>query len=443
MRLTSTITGRSVDSGRGRHASPLRGVLFVLLALAVIGFGAGLLAGGSAQADTGQESHETRVRETPSVIATWDFSGNDGKAKTPIPQTPPPGTTPTPPIDNGFEGWERFALRDLAEVRGWPTVVALDSSGRMRVQDVVSQGEWTMAHIRAFEYSAGAAAAFAAEQEDSRLAGYTVQTETFYSARAFMAVLTSQSGNVIERRFRWITANWILGVDAHLEESRRAPNVYLIAEELLTLAVRRGLPPTGQQIPTPNPTWVLPPLPTATARRCAQFEDVPTDYWAYSHISQLACSGIVVGYQDGTFRPENSTTRAQLAKMLVLSQNWQLVSPADPTFLDVPRTHPFYRYVETALARGVVSGYGDGRFRPDAYVTRAQVAKMIVRTRGWSADLSNTVPQCDVSSGHWAWSYVQAAIQRGIFTGYEDGCFRPDMYATRAQLSKVLVLALR
>jgi hypothetical protein len=129
--------------------------------------------------------------------------------------------------------------------------------------------------------------------------------------------------------------------------------------------------------------------------------------------------------------------------MVVLSEGWPLLSPSSPSFDDVGVQHVFYRYIETAYAHDVVSGYSDNTFRPNDYVTRAQVAKMIVSARGWALEVESPANLCDVRRGHWAHEYVQVAIERGIFTGYGDGCFYPDAPTTRAQLSKVLVLAYR
>jgi hypothetical protein len=150
----------------------------------------------------------------------------------------------------------------------------------------------------------------------------------------------------------------------------------------------------------------------------------------------------VSGYADGTFRPDNPTTRAQLAKMLVLSQGWDLLNPDVPSFADVNRSHLFYRYIETAYAHGVFDGYG-ANFRPDNYVTRAQVAKMLVLASSWDLSLGGQGPiaLCDVPESHWSWLYVQVAMQHGVFNGYANGCFLPDAAATRAQIAKVLVLA--
>jgi hypothetical protein len=351
----------------------------------------------------------------------------------------------TPIAEDGLVGWERDALRDLAEVLNWPNTVTYDSSGRLKIQASSSATDWSMAHVRAFDFNAGAEAAFMAEQEDTRLAGFRLHGETFYSYRAYSSSFSDRNGVVVERRFRWLADTWILGVDIHRGGSNpQVPDPSAIAANFLTLAVRRGLPPpSGGGVPTPNPTWSLPPLPSPTAAPCGPvFSDVTLDYWAYPHIKQLACEGIISGYGDGTFRPENSTTRAQLVKMLVLSQHWSVIVPSGQTFNDVGPQHPFYRYIETAAARHLITGYGNRIFRPDAYVTRAQVAKMLVRARGWEPSNSSIAP-CDVDRTHWAWNYVRTAMEHGLFSGYGDSCFRPDMLATRAQLAKVLALAER
>jgi hypothetical protein len=372
---------------------------------------------------------------------TIETTGKTSKSKSP---TPTVVVNTTPISEAGLVGWERGALTDLAEVLSWPTDVTYDNSGRLKVQALNSSTVWSAAHVRAFDFNAGAEAAFMAEQEDTRLAGFRVRTENFYSYRAYSATLTDRTGAVIERRLRWLANTWILGVDLHRGGTNpQVPDPSVIATNFLTLAVRRGLPPPpGGGVPTANPTWSLPPLPTPTALTCdVAFSDVTPNYWAYGYIKELACEGVISGYDDATFRPERSTTRAQLVKMLVLSQRWAVVTPDRATFSDVAPQHPFYPYIETAAARHLISGYGNGTFRPDAYVTRAQVAKMLVLARGWAASGDNNVNPCDVERTHWAWNYIYTAVQHGLFTGYGDNCFRPDLPATRAQLSKVLSLA--
>ncbi len=181
------------------------------------------------------------------------------------------------------------------------------------------------------------------------------------------------------------------------------------------------------------------PLPGAA---CGVFSDVPAGYWAQSYIVWLACRGIVGGYSDGTFRPEATTTRAQFAKMLVLGEGWPLVTPPTPSFSDVPADYWGYSYIETAKAHNALAGYSDGTFHPVAAITRAQLSKMIVSAQGWPLVRPGTPSFRDVPTTDWAYSYVETAHAHNIIGGYSDGTFRPAGSATRAQLSKMLTLAL-
>jgi hypothetical protein len=130
-----------------------------------------------------------------------------------------------------------------------------------------------------------------------------------------------------------------------------------------------------------------------------------------------------------------------MVKMIVLAEGLPTVNPLTPTFSDVSRSHTFYRFVETASLRRIVSGYSDGTFRPDDYVTRAQIAKIIVRAKRWTLVPPTTAPACDVHRTHWAAIYINTAMRRGVLSGYADGCFHPDAPITRAQLAKILVAA--
>ena len=97
---------------------------------------------------------------------------------------------------------------------------------------------------------------------------------------------------------------------------------------------------------------------------------------------------MVSGYSNNTFRPYNTTTRGQLAKIVVLAEGWDVYTPVAPTFRDVPTTIPFYVYIETAYSRGIISGYncGDGclEYHPGGNITRGQLTKIVVLADGWS-----------------------------------------------------------
>ena len=90
------------------------------------------------------------------------------------------------------------------------------------------------------------------------------------------------------------------------------------------------------------------------------------------------------GYADGTFRPMNGASRGQLCKIVVLAEGWSVLYPPMPRFSDVPTDHPFYSFIETAYQHGIISGYSNGTFRPGDSVTRAQLCKVMVLAQGWT-----------------------------------------------------------
>ncbi len=200
-------------------------------------------------------------------------------------------------------------------------------------------------------------------------------------------------------------------------------------------------PFNGPPPPPPAPTSTPVPAPPPPSACGMSFSDVPGSYWAYSYIDSLYCRSVIGGYGDGTFRPANNTTRGQFTKMLALSFGWNLYDPAFPTFSDVPPGSIYYRYIETAYLREIISGYQDGTFRPNEPISRAQTAKMIVSAEGWQPIYPAFPPFSDVPAEHWACGYIQAAYNNGIVTGYSDGTFHPAAQVSRAQLSKMLTLA--
>jgi hypothetical protein len=84
----------------------------------------------------------------------------------------------------------------------------------------------------------------------------------------------------------------------------------------------------------------------------------PSDYF-YVPVQYLAARGAISGYADGTFRPYNNTTRGQLSKIVVGAEGWPINTSGSPHFSDVPADHPFFNWVETAFNRGIISGYSD------------------------------------------------------------------------------------
>src|SRR5205814_860401 len=152
----------------------------------------------------------------------------------------------------------------------------------------------------------------------------------------------------------------------------------------------------------------------------------------------MAQKGVVSGFIDGTFRPNEVGMRGHISKMVVLASGWTTDTTGGPHFVDVPTTSPFYAYVETAYNRGVISGYADGTFRPYSSITRGQLCKIISNAMGWEPLTPQMPTFSDVPTTHAFYMYIEIAYSHRVISGYADGTFRPGNTATRGQVTKVV-----
>jgi len=129
-----------------------------------------------------------------------------------------------------------------------------------------------------------------------------------------------------------------------------------------------------------------------------RFPDV--EMWAKGVINELAAADVVTGYPDGTFRPDNTVTRAEFVAMLMrINGNAGATAAFDDT-----HNHWAERYIAKASEYGYINGYSDGTFRPDNPITRAEVIAIISRLFLYSSG-SHTGFK-DVPSDHWAFGYI-------------------------------------
>jgi uncharacterized protein YkwD len=168
------------------------------------------------------------------------------------------------------------------------------------------------------------------------------------------------------------------------------------------------------------------------------FLDVHAPDYFYDGVRYLFCQGAIGGYSDGTFRPNNTTTRAQLSKIVVMSMAWPLVNPPSPSFSDVAPGSTFYTYIETARAHDLIDGYSDGTFKPGLFVTRSQLSKIVAMAEGWPLLNPPSASFNDVPPGSPFYTYVETAAARGVVSGYPDGSFRPGGLTNRGQVAKVV-----
>jgi PKD repeat protein len=174
------------------------------------------------------------------------------------------------------------------------------------------------------------------------------------------------------------------------------------------------------------------------------FLDVPADDWALHQILACVDAGIVKGYADGTYQPGKAVTRDQMAvyiaRALADSDENVPTGPATPSFPDdVPIGSWAYKYIEYAVAQGVVQGYDPTHYQPDLVVDRGQMAVFIARAKGWVmlSDALNTAPQLfpDVPAGFWSGVAIKACVDHGVVNGYEDGTYQPQRQVTRDQMA--------
>jgi len=175
------------------------------------------------------------------------------------------------------------------------------------------------------------------------------------------------------------------------------------------------------------------------------FNDVQRDSVFFDAVSGLASAGAVSGYADGTFRPTNTTTRAQFAKVVTMAFGIASAPQSEFSsghFRDVPGDSPFFGYIEAAYSLGLLSGYSDGTFRPGESITRGQVAKVVtlaaVDTMDWQLVNPASATFTDVAVGSTYYTYVETALANGALSGYSDGTFHPADTATRGQIAKIV-----
>ncbi len=113
-------------------------------------------------------------------------------------------------------------------------------------------------------------------------------------------------------------------------------------------------------------------------------------------------------------------------------------------FTDVSESYQYYDAVQSLVGRGVINGYEDGSFKPEATITRAEFAKMVIYAIGLGNITQDTTLETgfpDVSSNHWAAGVIKTAFDMDIINGFDDGTFKPDENVTYDQALKMVVCA--
>lgn len=177
--------------------------------------------------------------------------------------------------------------------------------------------------------------------------------------------------------------------------------------------------------------------PTPGEDTKSEFTDLPSSHWAYEAVTALKDLGIVNGVSADSFAPDNNVTRAEFTKMVAVLFGLKATS-TESKFADCGADDWFTPYVLAAAEAGYVNGVDDTHFAPDAQITRQDICTILGRV----LDANEAAAEAGFTDADqikdYAVQYVKSFVALGVVNGYEDGTFRPEVSATRAEAAKIL-----
>ncbi|MEA2600557.1 MAG: hypothetical protein QOF89_1549 [Acidobacteriota bacterium] len=179
------------------------------------------------------------------------------------------------------------------------------------------------------------------------------------------------------------------------------------------------------------------------------FADVPPTYFAYRFIEGLTSAGLANACGSGQYCPEQPATRAETAVFLITAEHGATYVPPPATgtrFTDVPASHPAAPWIERLAAEGITSGCGGGQYCPDASLSRAEMAVLMLGAEhgpGYVPPPATGTRFTDVPAGYWAAPWIEQLAAEGITGGCGGGLYCPARTVTRGELSVFLTVAFR
>ncbi|HEY8530653.1 MAG TPA: S-layer homology domain-containing protein [Limnochorda sp.] len=171
-------------------------------------------------------------------------------------------------------------------------------------------------------------------------------------------------------------------------------------------------------------------------------------HWAEDEIRDLADQEILTGYPDGSFKAERAITRAEFATMLARAYELEASADEAPDYRDM-KGHWARDAVAKLTQAGIIEGYPDGTFKPHETITRAEMTAMVQRAVASAHGLADELPEgwkptfSDLSADHWAFAAAELAHQEGILPPYVRDGFEPEEAATRAETAYMVSRSLR
>ena len=176
---------------------------------------------------------------------------------------------------------------------------------------------------------------------------------------------------------------------------------------------------------------------TGTSEPVISFSDID-QHWAKNYILRLAQLGVVNGKEDGRFYPDATISRAEYLKLVLRTLRVEITSTAAQEFVDVPADAWYTGYVATAYRQGIVTGKDRTHFAPNDPITRAEALKILFKVLGLKLSAGDTKFN-DVPRSAWFNKYVFWGFQYGLVTGRSTTVFAPNDPLTRAEAAKIMV----
>ncbi len=144
----------------------------------------------------------------------------------------------------------------------------------------------------------------------------------------------------------------------------------------------------------------------------------------------------VQGYPDNTFKPYGLLTRAEASVIInnLLKEQSSNVENSSK-FTDVNASDWYFKYVSNLTQKGIINGYSDGTFKPNANITRAEMVALVVKAIGLSGEYTSFFSD---TKGSWAENAIAIANAQGWVNGYSDGTFKPNANITRAEVTVLM-----
>ncbi len=176
----------------------------------------------------------------------------------------------------------------------------------------------------------------------------------------------------------------------------------------------------------------------ALALASTQFQDLPPNNNAYPAVQYLVDHGVVKGYENNQFQPDRKLSRAEALKISLLASGSVVPTTPTSTnqFTDIPADHWAIPYVSYGVDQGIIKGYEDKTFRPDQTISRQEGIKVLFSSFHITPPTTTVQAFSDVGNDSWFFDYAAYLKQKNLWLT-DSSTFGPELGFTRAEIAKV------